>query len=340
MSGLVTGGDNVAVGMGTMFSLTGGTKNIGIGREAARFGTTASSNVAIGNFALATNIIGNDNVALGDDALTNATGSGNTAIGSLVGAILTTGSRNILIGQGVDVDIATRSDHLNIGNVLIGDLATGSVAFNDGTRNRVDSNITSSFIMSPNGLETLLVDDTGAFYNGVEVATVDDIVVGSGDVTGPASSIDFSIPTFNGVTGKLLRESPVSISSTAVISATGTNQSLTLKGNGVGTVIHDGFTRLGGAGNIGIKIKKITGTSASNEGGTVTIAHGLALSKISGIQALVEQSVGNKITHGFTAVAGHEFSVFADATNIRIGNHPTNSENILSKLVTVLITYV
>jgi len=40
---------------------------------------------------------------------------------------------------------------------------------------------------------------------------------GSGDVVGPASSIDFRVPTFDGVTGRLLRQSPVSISNTGVM---------------------------------------------------------------------------------------------------------------------------
>ena len=73
---------------------------------------------------------------------------------------------------------------------------------------------------------------------------------GSGDVVGPASSIDFRVPTFDGTTGKLLRQSLVSISSTGImlgvtsltvdnllvdgntLTSTGTNQPLTLTSTG------------------------------------------------------------------------------------------------------------
>ena len=74
-------------------------------------------------------------------------------------------------------------------------------------------------------------------------------------VSGPASSIDYRIPTFDGVTGKLLRQSIVSISASGImlgvtdftvdnihinenlIEAIGMNQSLQLKGSGIGATI-------------------------------------------------------------------------------------------------------
>ncbi len=40
---------------------------------------------------------------------------------------------------------------------------------------------------------------------------------GTGDVVGPLVSIDFRVPTFDGITGRLLRQSPVTISNTGAI---------------------------------------------------------------------------------------------------------------------------
>lgn len=58
--------------------------------------------------------------------------------------------------------------------------SAGVLTFDDLTRDRLSINAANSLVTSPNGTEILLVDNTGAFYNGVEIATVDDIQAGDG----------------------------------------------------------------------------------------------------------------------------------------------------------------
>ncbi len=88
----------------------------------------------------------------------------------------------------------------------------------------------------------------------------------------------------------------------------------------------------------GIKMKKLTGTTGGTEGDTTNIAHGLTLSKIIGCQVIV-QGATNFIHTGFTDSAGLEYYYLINATNVIIELHTTNSENLLSKTITVLITY-
>lgn len=113
---------------------------------------------------------------------------------------------------------------------------------------------------------------------------------------------------------------------------------------GIGTATPDvaldinGFTQLGSDAPK-IKMKKLTGTTAAAEGGGVSITHGLTSTKIIAIQVMVEYSSGSYVPSSYTNSAGYQYDWYADATNVTVGNHATNSENILSKPIKVLITY-
>jgi hypothetical protein len=78
------GGSNIAVGAGTLTSLTDEGKN----------------NIALGNDALRVNSLGDCNIAIGVSAGTsNTEGYNNIVIGARAGRYITTGFRNILIGD-------------------------------------------------------------------------------------------------------------------------------------------------------------------------------------------------------------------------------------------------
>ncbi|MCP4482852.1 MAG: hypothetical protein GY817_08985 [bacterium] len=107
----MTGGDNTAVGRGTLFS-----------------NTTGTDNTALGYTALSLNTTGFNNAVLGSGALKSvSTGSNNTAIGFEAGVNLTTGDNNIIIGKSALATSATGSNQLNIGNLIYGDLSAGNI---------------------------------------------------------------------------------------------------------------------------------------------------------------------------------------------------------------------
>jgi hypothetical protein len=90
-----------------------------------------------------------------------------------------------------------------------------------------------------------------------------------------------------------------------------------------------------------IKWKKITGTTASVEGGLTAIAHGLTAENIVGMQSLVHWNGFNSTgsVPGDTT-AGYQFYCYYDATNINLKLHDSTSEGILNKPFTVLIQYL
>lgn len=86
-----------------------------------------------------------------------------------------------------------------------------------------------------------------------------------------------------------------------------------------------------------IKYKKLTGTTAASEGGTTAITHNLTMSKVISFTVLV---VGNElhIPH-HTANVEREYDVWLDTASVNLKLSATNSGSILSKPITVLITY-
>lgn len=131
----------------------------------------------------------------------------------------------------------------------------------------------------------------------------------------------------------------------------GTSSALTetmrIKGNGrvgIGTSTPaaelevNGYVKLG-SNAPAVKMIKLTGTTASTQGGMINIAHGLTPAKILSIDVLVEYT-GNSFLHSsYTLNPGYEFNYFTNGTNLTIANVAGNSANILSRPYKVLITY-
>ena len=121
-----------------------------------------------------------------------------------------------------------------------------------------------------------------------------------------------------------------------------TGASVIAGGQGIGGNQYvGGFSSLGGdANHPGIKMKVLTGTTAATEGGVASIAHGLTVSKIVSVTVLVEFSANAFVLSGYdTQYYGLHFSVSVSVADIQIINHPTNSENILSKPVKITVIY-
>lgn len=105
-----------------------------------------------------------------------------------------------------------------------------------------------------------------------------------------------------------------------------------------GNITHTNFTQLGSDAPI-IKMKKLTGTTAATEGNNTNIAHGLTLNKIIGFTVLVTASNGNKIPPNLGFTPEFEYEAFLTSTNVIITLDSTNSGNLLSGAITVLITH-
>jgi len=95
-----------------------------------------------------------------------------------------------------------------------------------------------------------------------------------------------------------------------------------------------------GAGSPVMKLKKLTGTTNGSEGGLVSIAHGLTLSKILSFSVIIQVSASRTIAFtNYIAEAGYQFDSLVDDANIHVVNHATNSENILTKPTVIIVMY-
>ena len=87
-------------------------------------------------------------------------------------------------------------------------------------------------------------------------------------------------------------------------------------------------------------IKTLTGTTNAAEGGVTDIAHGLDASKILSVSVLVAYGTNLYIPNSYVHDAEYEFTwASSGTTNIRVLNSATNSANILSKPIKVIIIY-
>ena len=101
-----------------------------------------------------------------------------------------------------------------------------------------------------------------------------------------------------------------------------------------------GYTTLGDdASAPAIKMIKYTGTTSSSQGGEALIAHGLTTSKILSVSVIVEASSTFQVHPSYTNNAGYQFNWYLTGTQIRIWNTSSNSGNILSKPIRILVTY-
>lgn len=100
----------------------------------------------------------------------------------------------------------------------------------------------------------------------------------------------------------------------------------------------NGFTKLG-SNAPAVKMIKLTGTTASTQGGIITIPHSLNISKILSVDVMLSLNLTTLLPPGYNYSAGNEYTYAVNATTINIYNVAANSGNILSKPVRILITY-
>jgi hypothetical protein len=119
----------------------------------------------------------------------------------------------------------------------------------------------------------------------------------------------------------------------------GSTPILDLKGNG--NVEIAGFTKLGSEPSAPkIKMKTITSTTGATEGSDSSFPHGLTASKIIDYSVLVEVAGGGVwVKSGHTHFTERQFDTEINTVNIRVYNNPTNSGNILSRPIKVVVTY-
>jgi hypothetical protein len=130
LSGLTSGGANVAVGYQVNFGKTvTGSNNTCVGNQAAYYLTSGIQNVAIGDAAMSGNsggITGSNNAGVGESALVKiSSGSNNSCLGNTAGGSITSGSQNVSIGASAHPSLATGTSSIAIGTSSGGTVTGG-----------------------------------------------------------------------------------------------------------------------------------------------------------------------------------------------------------------------
>jgi len=99
-----------------------------------------------------------------------------------------------------------------------------------------------------------------------------------------------------------------------------------------------GFTQLGEVAPL-IKTKKLTGTTASAEGGRVLVPHGLIGAKIISFTCKVVYAENSGVPPSYTYVAGFEYDLNHGVSDFGVDLSSINSENILSKPFIIYVVY-
>ena len=130
------------------------------------------------------------------------------------------------------------------------------------------------------------------------------------------------------------------VTNTTESTSTTTGASIIFGGQGItGNQNTGGFTSLGD--NVAIKVRRVTGTTATTQNANVTFGHGINPIKIIGFHTMITYLSNNSfMPPGHTFFGGYQYDVYIDGTLVVVFNSPSNSANILSKPVTILIYYI
>ena len=242
-----------------------------------------------------------------------------------------------------------------------------SLTHNDSLVDRSIVNTVESVFYGPFAIHGLRLTAAGAYYDDVEVATLDDLHIEhdnnklvSADTTKDLILTDNTLNYFDGtrnrseitsVHSKLYSPDgtgQVKVDNAGVSLLGGTTIDTSLMSTGstflFGTTVNttltvNGYTDLGGGP--AIKMKKLTGTTPAVEGNSVNIAHGLTGSKILAVDVLVGYSsnVNNGMPPGYIRATGYEYYSYHTSSGVVVFLSAANSERILSDTIRILITY-
>jgi hypothetical protein len=335
------GGDSAAVdsnsASGGWSTVGGGIRNTASGLQAVVSGGT--SNTA--------------------SALDAVVGGGVLSTASAYSATVAGGSVNTASGIGATVS----GGHLNAasgGEATVGGGTVNKASHIDATVSGGNTNTASGFQSTVGGGSLNIASSVAATVGGGNSNTAGNFyaTVGGGSAnaangnysTVPGGSANRAAGSFSLAAGQQANANHNGTfvwadSENTDFASTGDNQFLIRAAGGVGigtaspgaALDVNGATKLG-SGAPAIMMKKLTGTTAISDGGTVSIAHGLDASKILSIDVMVEWTASSYIPPRYP-VSGYEFFWGSGGANINITNTPGNSGSILSKPIKILVTY-
>lgn len=179
------------------------------------------------------------------------------------------------------------------------------------------------------GGTTAPTNTTRANYDGYLYATR---FYGDGSqLTGiTATTYSGTLPVANGGTGTTTG----SITGTGALGFTagGTDQDVTLTPSTTGELVMNGYTRLGGSTAPAIKYAKFTGTTSATQGGAISVAHGMDVTKFVSVTGVMVVS-GNRFplnmgNNNNVALDDYETALYTSSNHINIYSLGIASVNV------------
>ena len=260
----------------------------------------------------------------------------NYFIGLNAGTAISAGTSNIGIGTNTLAGTNSGNGNTGMGHWAIPTNTSGS--YNTGIGYNVLYGNTGGNFNVGNGYHALYANTMGGSNTAVGTNALSINTAGNNN-TGIGRDADVTANNLTNATA-IGYAAKVNCSNCLVLGGTGTDA----VNVGIGTTTPDaqlevnGYTKLGTTAPK-IKMLKLTGTTASTDGGQVAVAHGLSPSKILSVNVQVEAPLGNFVLPGYSLAVGYDYLVSFNGYGIVVYNTLGNSSNILSKPFKVLVIY-
>lgn len=260
----------------------------------------------------------------------------NYFIGLNAGTAISAGTSNIGIGTNTLAGTNSGNGNTGMGHWAIHTNTSGS--YNTGIGYNVLYENTGGNFNVGNGYHALYANTMGGGNTAVGTNALSINTTGNNN-TGIGRDADVTANNLTNATA-IGYAAKVNCSNCLVLGGTGTDA----VNVGIGTTTPDaqlevnGYTKLGTTAPK-IKMLKLTGTTASTDGGQVAVAHGLSPSKILSVNVQVEAPLGNFVLPGYSLAVGYDYLVSFNGYGIVVYNTLGNSSNILSKPFKVLVIY-
>lgn len=260
----------------------------------------------------------------------------NYFIGLNAGTAISAGTSNIGIGTNTLAGTNSGNGNTGMGHWAIHTNTSGS--YNTGIGYNVLYENTGGNFNVGNGYHALYANTMGGGNTAVGTNALSINTAGNNN-TGIGRDADVTANNLTNATA-IGYAAKVNCSNCLVLGGTGTDA----VNVGIGTTTPDaqlevnGYTKLGTTAPK-IKMLKLTGTTASTDGGQVAVAHGLSPSKILSVNVQVEAPLGNFVLPGYSLAVGYDYLISFNGYGIVVYNTLGNSSNILSKPFKVLVIY-
>ena len=88
-----------------------------------------------------------------------------------------------------------------------------------------------------------------------------------------------------------------------------------------------------------LDVSVFTATTPQDQGGRMTLVTGITIEKVVSFSAVVSNEIDSAIPPEFSAVPGHQYSVWFNSSGLNLQLNSSNSSSLLSKTFKVTVVH-